>query len=63
MGGSVGVGGVTPVLIGAQFAIEFQARSLRTQLETIEELGRLTVELIRSAALPSDPGARLDINA
>ena len=54
---------MTPVLLSTQFAIEFQARALRTQIETIEELGQFTLELIRSAALPSDPGARLDINA
>jgi hypothetical protein len=57
------MGGVTPVLSSTQLAVELQAASLRTQIETVEEAGELTVALIRSTVLPRDTGTQLDFHA
>ncbi|MDP7639589.1 MAG: hypothetical protein QGG73_07725 [Candidatus Hydrogenedentes bacterium] len=63
MGGNSSVGGLPAVLSNTQLAVELQATSLRTQIVTVGELGRLAVNLIHSATLPPDTGAQLDIRA
>ncbi len=57
------MGGVAPVLSSTQLAVELQAASLRTQIETVKEVGEQTVALIRSAMLPRGTGAQLDFHA
>jgi hypothetical protein len=57
------MGAVTPVLSSTQLAVELQAASLRTQIETVEEAGERTVALIRSAVLPRGTGTQLDYHA
>ena len=56
------MGGVTPVLSSTQLAVELQAASLRTQIEVVEEVGELTVALIRSAVLHRGTGAQFDFH-
>jgi hypothetical protein len=56
------MGGVTPVLSSTQLAVKLQAASLRTQIEVVEEVGELTVALIRSAVLPRGTGAQFDFH-
>ena len=63
MGGTLSIGGVTPVMNNTQLAMEFQARSLRLQIDTFEEIGQLSVELIRAALVSPGTGARFDLSA
>ncbi len=61
MAGIASVGGVGPGLEGVQIAIELQAAALRTQIETVRDVGDLAVQLIQSAQLDPSVGRNLDI--
>lgn len=55
------IGSVGPGLEGMRLAIEWQARTLKMQADTLEEMGDLALTLIRSATVDPPVGQNLDL--